>query len=211
LNINAWESTAMESNYAGIIRDNLKKLYERVPDAPENRLPAARDGNRLAFDAFGDACVISPDRITLDGREVTDPRGIIISLYALHAVADPGVMTPFRAYREFAGTAPYAAAFHVRTEQALVPHAGVVEGRVSVVRGRLNGGDAPPEAGGDFAFTVNPLPKIYLCYIFYAADEEFPASVTCLYSSNASAFLPPDALADTGEYASKKIIEVIAG
>jgi len=56
---------------------------------------------------------------------------------------------------------------------------------------------------------VYPLPKIALCYIFYEADEDFPASVTCLYSNNASSFLPIDALADVGEYTSKKILTVI--
>ncbi|MEW6079586.1 MAG: DUF3786 domain-containing protein [Thermodesulfobacteriota bacterium] len=201
----------VESNYAGIIRNNLKKLYEQGPGSPENRLPAAKDGNRLMFEAFGESCVVSPDTITLSGQEVTDPRGIIISLYALHASADPCVVTPFRAYREFADTAPYAAAFHARTEQALVPCAESIAAKVDVIRNLLNGGDPPAEAGGDFAFTVTPLPKIRLCYIFYAADEEFPASVTCLYSSNAPAFLPPDALADTGEYTSKKIIQIITG
>lgn len=39
-------------------------------------------------------------------------------------------------------------------------------------------------------------------------DEEFPASVTCLYSNNARMFLPIDGLADVGEYCSK-ILELI--
>ena len=49
---------------------------------------------------------------------------------------------------------------------------------------------------GDFAFVVRPLPKIYLCYIFYEADQDFPPSVTCLYSANANRFMPMDGLAD---------------
>jgi hypothetical protein len=47
-----------------------------------------------------------------------------------------------------------------------------------------------------------------LNYIFYLADDEFPASATCLFSNNALSFLPIDALADTGEYCSRKIIEL---
>ena len=50
---------------------------------------------------------------------------------------------------------------------------------------------------------------ISLCYIFYEADDEFPASVTCLYSNNARLFLPVDALADVGEYSSRKILKLI--
>jgi len=67
----------------------------------------------------------------------------------------------------------------------------------------------PAKAGGDFAFIVYPLPKIALCYIFYIADDEFPASVTCLYSNNADCILPLDAPADVGEYTSRKIMDII--
>jgi len=40
-------------------------------------------------------------------------------------------------------------------------------------------------------------------------DEEFPASVTCLFPSNAMSSLPVAGLADTAECTAKKIIEVI--
>ena len=73
----------------------------------------------------------------------------------------------------------------------------------------LNGCKAPAGIGGDFSFMVFPLPKIALCYIFYEADDDFPASVTCLYSNNAISFLPIDALADVGEYTSKKILDIL--
>ena len=63
--------------------------------------------------------------------------------------------------------------------------------------------------GGDFSFVVYPLPKIALCYIFYDPDEDFPASVTCLFSNNARRFLPLDGLADVGEYTSRKILEIV--
>jgi hypothetical protein len=53
------------------------------------------------------------------------------------------------------------------------------------------------------------LPKIALNFIFYRADDEFPASVTCLFSHNAASFLPTDALADTAEYTSKKMLDIL--
>jgi hypothetical protein len=55
------------------------------------------------------------------------------------------------------------------------------------------------------------LPKVALCYIFYLPDEEFPASVTCLFSQNALSFMPLDGLADVAEYTSKVIIQLIRG
>jgi hypothetical protein len=73
----------------------------------------------------------------------------------------------------------------------------------------LSGQAAPSSVSGDFAFVVRPLPKISLCYIFYEADEDFPASVTCLFSNNANTFMPMDGLADVGEYTSKRIRELL--
>jgi len=55
----------------------------------------------------------------------------------------------------------------------------------------------------------NPLPKVPLSYIFYAADEEFPASVTCLFAANAESFMPVDGLADVAEHTARKIIRIV--
>lgn len=66
-----------------------------------------------------------------------------------------------------------------------------------------------PSAGGDFFFLLFPLPKIALCYIFYFPDEDFPPSVTCLFSFNAPRFMPLDGLADVAEYTTKGIIELL--
>lgn len=80
---------------------------------------------------------------------------------------------------------------------------------VKIIIETLKGEKAPDGTGGDFSFIVYPLPKIALCYIFYEADEDFPPSVTCLYSNNARLFLPVDGLADVGEYCSKTILTLI--
>lgn len=200
----------MNNNYAAIIRNNLAQLYKHPSPSPEIRLPAIKDRDRFIFQAFGDTCVIAPDGITLGDEPLRDARGIIISLYALHATPAPCLLTPFKAYKEFPDTRPYAGAFHSHTETILVPHTERVFENTDLLRQRLNGDMAPDGTGGDLAFTVNPLPKIFLCYIFYTADEDFPASVTCLYSSNAADYMPVDALADVAEYTSKKIIEIIS-
>jgi len=86
-----------------------------------------------------------------------------------------------------------------------------IKARIEFIIEQLSGQPAPSSVSGDFAFVVRPLPKVYLCYIFYEADEDFPPSVTCLYSANANRFMPMDGLADVGEYTSKTILEIIAG
>jgi hypothetical protein len=61
----------------------------------------------------------------------------------------------------------------------------------------------------DFSFTLYPLPKVPLYYLFYLPDEEFPASASCLFPSNATDFLPVAGLADTAECTAKKIIQLV--
>ena len=95
------------------------------------------------------------------------------------------------------------------TSKLLGGHVGKIKkAKESIVR-TFNGKKGPSEAGGDFSFILYPLPKIALCYIFYEADEDFPASVRCLYSNNANQFMPVSGLADVGEYTSKQILKLI--
>jgi len=197
-------------NYTRLAKENLQRLYENLPEDLENNLPAEKKGSIFTFTAFGKTCAIAPDGITLDGIEPSGVIGILLSLYALHAVSDAPVIEPLRAFKEFPDSAPYVGAFASHTEQILVQAVERIKPRTDIVVGKLDGRSAPATVSGDFAFLVRPLPKIYLCYIFYEADEDFPPSVTCLYSANANRFMPMDGLADVGEYTSKTILDLTA-
>ncbi len=198
----------METGYSVIIAENIKAICESA-ERLVGCLPARMEGDTIIFNAFGKPCAISTEGIALDGEFVHDARGVIISLYALHATTEPARIEPFKAFREFENTMPYIGAFSTHTEQILLPYVGKIKQKLDVVKSVLNGSNAPVDTGADISFMVNPLPKIFLCYLLYEPDDEFPASVTCLYSNNASAFLPIDALADVGEYTSKAIIELL--
>lgn len=102
----------------------------------------------------------------------------------------------------------YQSAFNVRSEISLVPYVSQIQG---CKRNIIKAFDGYENEGtsGDFSFTLYPLPKIPLYYIFYLADEEFPASVTCLFAANAELFMPVDGLADVGEFTAKKIIKIV--
>jgi hypothetical protein len=193
-------------NYQKIAQDNLSRLYASLPKDLAANLPAEQEGNLFRFSAFGEECLLSPEGITLSGREGESVLGILISLYALHARPDLCETEPFKAFKEFPDSTPYVGAFTMHTEQLLVPHVDAIRQHRSAIMDALDGSDAPAGTAGDCAFVVRPLPKIALCYIFYEADEDFPASVTCLYSANARRFLPVDGLADVGEYTSKAIV-----
>lgn len=197
-------------NYGRIVRDNLDKLYQNLPENLDRLLPGKRKNNQFCFKAFGQSSLIGPDGIFVDDRPETGVVGILITLYALHANEDPCMPTPFKAFREFPNSLPYVGAFASHTESLLIPHIDAIEDNFGPIFKNLNGEISRDYEGGDFSLIVRPFPKIKLRYIFYRSDEEFPASATCLFSNNAMSFLPIDAMADTGEYTSKKIIELVS-
>ena len=199
----------MADNYAKIVQDNLDQLYGDLPEGLAKKLLCEQDGDRFVLDAFGEKCVIQPGGIALDGREDTAVFGILISLYALNACSDSCVLLPLKAFREFSDSMPYVGAFTTHTELLLVPHVAKIKKKVKIITETLKGENVPAGTIGDFSFIVYPLPKIALCYIFFEADDDFSASVTCLYSNNACLFLPVDGLADVGEYTSRKILKLI--
>jgi len=200
----------MSDNYAKIVKDNLERLYLKLPEDLARDLPADQSGDRFVFEAFGERCEIQPDGILLGDVPQTRVIGILISLYALHARPEPSVLEPFSAFKDLHNSMPYAGAFVSHTQQILVHHVESIIKAGNRIMEQLRGQKAPASVEGDYAFVVYPLPKIALCYIFYEADDDFPASVTCLYSNNALLFSPIDALADVGEYTSKKMLTLIS-
>lgn len=197
-------------NYEKIIHDNLDRLYKNLPENLDRLLPGPRQTGQFRLKALGQSCQIRPDGVCLGEKPETGVVGILITLYALHANEDPCMPTPFKAFREFPNSQPYVGAFASHTESILIPHIDAIADNLDLIFETLNGELSTVTEGGDLSIIVRPFPKIMLNYIFYLADDEFPASATCLFSNNALSFLPIDALADTGEYMSKFIIELVS-
>ena len=199
----------MSGNYKAIIQDNIDALYKNQTRDIEAALGAERNGDAILFKAFGGQCVVAPQGMTLDGRPLTDPSGVVVSLYALHASETPMKEQPFKAFKEMDDSMPYAGAFATHTENILVPKVEAVKAKIDLVLEKLDGAPGPEDMPGDFSMVVQPLPKIRLCYIFYLPDDDFPASVTCLFSNNAGDHMPTDGLADVGEYTSRTILNLL--
>jgi len=199
----------MQDNYAKLVMENLEKVFSGKPDELAANLPAEKHGDAFVFQAFGEECRVSPSGITLGGRTPESILGLLVSLYALQSQSQPCLLEPFRAFKELPDSMPYAGAFMTHTQQVLVPYVEQLENRVDQITAAFNSESAVPSTGGDYSFRLQPLPKIWLEFICYLPDDDFPASVTCLYSQNADRFLTTDALADVGEYAVKKIITLL--
>jgi hypothetical protein len=199
----------MDTLYNRIILDNLSIFFAQIPQNAEKSLGAERKGNNFYFRAFGEDCCLSPERVSLSDRPAYGPAGLLISLYAVHANSEPMQPDPFRSFKDFPDSMPYQGAFCVNSEKVLVPYVLLIEKNQNMIKKSFDGRNCRPGLTGDFCFIINPLPKIALSYIFYRADEEFPASVTCLFSSNALSFMPLDGLADVAEYTSRGIITLV--
>ena len=197
------------SNYAEIIKQNLDRLYNPIAVNLAERLPAQHAGDNFVFQAFGESCQIGPQGIKLGDTDETGPKGVIISLYALQAALDSCGLRPYKAFREMPDSMPYVGAFAAHAERVLIDQIDGIESHADRIAEQLKGSKGSDNDTGDFSLIVYPLPKIGLNYIFYRADDDFPAAVTCLFSNNAATFLPTDALADTGEYTSKKILDIL--
>lgn len=199
----------MGSNYEKIIRDHLSGFAEWMWfPGTEERLGAARCGEALCMKAFGLDCRIEKEGVFLSGTRISDPRGIVVSLYALHASPEAPQLEPFVAFKDLPGSMPYHGAFAANSERVLVPYVALLRSRLDLVKGAFDGREGPARHGGDFSMILRPLPKVFLFYVFYLADEEFPPSVSCLFSANALDYLPLDGAADLAEYTSKRIVEL---
>jgi hypothetical protein len=163
------------------------------------------------LEAFGELWDVTRDGIFLRGEREEGPKGVLLALYLKHAKDSDSDMAllPFRSFKELPGSMPYQDAFKLRAEMVLVPYTFKIMKHYQKILGSMRGEDAKGLVGGDMAFILRPFPKIALAYIFYLPDEDFPASVTCLFSSNAQDFMPVDGLADTAEQTSKTIISML--
>ena len=200
---------AATGNYAKLVRNNLSRLYDSLPSDLEHRLPAAVTGDEYRFSAFGESCRLSPSGVHLGDREEWGVRGILITLYALHARNEPQIVEPLKSFKDFPNSMPYVGAFATHTESILAPSVTRIQNSCRRIESAFNAEASDKFSGGDFSLAIRPLPKISLFYVFYHADEDFSASATCLFSSNADRFMPLDALADVGELTSRKILELI--
>jgi hypothetical protein len=199
----------MGQNYLPIRNDYLQKAWARSPAVLSACLPAELGEAGLRFQAFGETCLLTASEITLAGGAANGPEGLLIALYASVVPDRPVQLDSLKSFKELPNSMPYQGAFAANAEQILVPQVPAIhrqrERLAAVFSGRIN----LDPSSGDFSLTLYPLPRVPLYYIFHLPDEEFPASVTCLFAANALDFLPLDGLADVAEYTGKKMMALL--
>ncbi len=94
----------------------------------------------------------------------------------------PGGMFYHQAYQGYSGD---------RLAKAIDNHIGVFERAAKTLGGiKLDVGDA--------AFAFDALPRVRVAAVYYAGDEDFPASANVLFDASAIHYLPTDALGGVG-------------
>lgn len=195
----------MSSNYLKIQQEYLQRAWTRPTEELACSLPAEYRAGCFHFQAFGCACQLCQTEILLNGQPATGPEGLLIAMYANFTVDRPVMLHPPKSFKELPGAMPYWAAFAANAERAVASHAPAIEKIKQQLAASFSGFINTDAVSGDFSFTLYPLPRIPLYYIFHLPDDEFPAAVTCLFAANAADYLPVDGLADVAEYTGKKL------
>ena len=199
----------MNEQYLVIQMEHLKAAWSRGKEQLEQALPAGREGDCFCFQAFGQDCELSPEGISLAGEFLAGAEGILIALYARHVSQEKPKLHPLQSFKELPNSGPYQGAFVARSEQVFVPHIPVIQSQQQAIVQQFSGMINTDAPSGDFSFTLYPLPRIPLYYIFYLPDEEFAAAATCLFAADATNHLPIDGLADVAEHTAKRVIELV--
>ncbi len=200
----------MAGNYEAILQQYLKEAWGRGFEFLLKAVPAERgQDEELCFRAFGTECRAGADRILLDGKPETGPKGVLIAIYLARVPLGLLTLTPLTAFKEIPDSGPYQAAFAANAERLLVPAVERIFQNQQAILDAFSGHVNHDAPSGDFSFTLYPLPKIPLYYIFHRADEEFPAAVTCLFGARAHQFMPLDALADVAEYTGRTLLSLL--
>jgi len=199
----------MSQSYIKIRNEYLRKAWARSTEDLSVCLPAELGDECLIFQAFGEKCILSKDEITLSDQSAPGPEGLLIALYASCVQNLPLQLYPLKSFKELPNSMPYHTAFAANAEHILIPYVAEISLQQERLIKRLSGHINEDAMSGDFSFTLFPLPRVPLYYIFHLPDDEFAASVTCLFANNASCFMPVDGLADIAEYTGKKIISMV--
>jgi hypothetical protein len=200
----------MNQNFLAIQKEYLQKAWSRPLEELEATIPARRQGDCFHFQAFGEPCELHPQEIILGGERLSGPEGILIAMYASYVPNERLQLHPLKSFKQLPESMPYQGAFAANAEQILHPYVPAIQQHQQDLVARFSGHVNRDAPSGDFSFTLYPLPRVTLYYIFNLPDEEFPAAVTCLLSSNATNMMPIAGLADVAEYTAKKIVEIIS-
>jgi len=121
----------MTTNYEKMIQKNLSGLFEKLPPDLETRLGASKSGDGFSLQAFGEEAWFDHEKVMFRGQKDVDPKGVLVSLYAMHAGQAEIQIEPYKAFKDFPGSMPYHGAFSANSERVLIPHVNKIQEKMA--------------------------------------------------------------------------------
>jgi hypothetical protein len=176
-------------------RDELRRLDPRAFAA---RAGAEFENGGLRIKFYGESHVITFPELEVSVEATRKACGLNRSsmFFYYFLTADGAPFTDkWIAFRDLPGGMFYHQAYQGysgdRLAKAIDNHIGVFERAAKNLGGyKLDLGDA--------SFAFEALPRVRVAAVYYAGDEDFPASANVLFDASASHYLPTDALGGVG-------------
>ncbi len=191
-------TTPMHEKMVAQVAAQRAELRQRDPREIAVRAGVEFSAGVLRVKFYGETHIITfPEltvRIEATGKECGLNRSSMFFYYLLTADGAP-LAGKWLAFRELPGGMFYHQAYQSysgdRLAKAIDNHVGVFERAAKTLSGiKLDVGDA--------AFAFDALPRVRVAAVYYAGDEDFPASANVLFDASAIHYLPTDALGGVG-------------
>jgi len=175
-----------------------EELRQRDPREFAAQAGAEYSNGVLRVKFYGEPHIITfPEltvRVEATQKECGLNRSSMFLYYFLTADGAP-LVGKWVAFRELPGGMFYHQAYQGYSGNRL---AKAIDNRVAVFeRAARNLGGVKLDIG-DASFAFDALPRVRVAAVYYASDEDFPASANVLFDASASHYLPTDALAGVG-------------
>ncbi|MBI4787504.1 MAG: DUF3786 domain-containing protein [Chloroflexi bacterium] len=180
------------------VADLRAALRERDPRQIAMKCGAEFDNGVLRPKFYGEPYVITfPDlEVRLEKtNKVCGLNRTSMFLYYMQTADGTPLAGKWVAFRDLPGGMFYHQAYQGYSGDRL---AKAIDNRIAVFERAATNLGGTRLSLGDAAFAFDALPRVRVAAIYYAGDEDFPATANVLFDGAASHYLPTDALAGVG-------------
>jgi hypothetical protein len=191
-------TTPMREKMIAQVARQREELQARDPGEIAFRCGMKFENGVLRCTFYGDWYVITLPDLQVSLETTHRPCGLnrssMFFYYMLTADGSP-IAGKWVAFRDLPGGMFYHQAYQRYSGDRL---AKAIDNRTHVFERAARNLSGTKLDIGDAAFAFDALPRVRVAAIYYAADEDFPASANVLFDAAVSHYLPTDALAGVG-------------
>lgn len=200
-----------DSNYEKVFKQYQEWFLQDNPEETAEILKLRTDAAYLYIPFFGELCKVSrrDGSITKADDSPVFVEDRLTIMQHLHYYKKTALESTRKvSFREIKEAAVFEKAYE---KSSLKPLIKVFSNHLEELRlagERLQG---KRETLGDVSFTLQAFPRISLTYVFWDADEEFPASANILFDNRIADWTHPESVPVLAETGTRKLIEAAGG